>query len=196
MINQNLLQIIGITGAVISTAALIPYYKGLFSRKTKPNSTAFLIFGILATISFFGQLAAGAEASLWFAFVLMVNPFIIFALAVRNSSGEFAKMDKISLLVAALILIVWYFSKSAAIAIILTTLVNTIAKYLVAEKAYRLPHGDVASTWILSTVASALAVISVGKLDWVLLLSPVQNTITVGAIALIIIYRQRVVPTK
>lgn len=187
-------ELIGIAGAVVGTIALIPYYSALLKGKAKPNSAAFLIFGILASISFFGQLAAGADASLWFAFVLMVNPFIIFALSLKTGLKTFAFKDKLSLMLAVLILVVWIFSRSAAIALVLVVLVNTIGKYLVAEKAYHYPHGDVAIAWVLSALASILAAISVGRFDWLLLLAPVQNAITVSVIAFIIIYRKRVVP--
>ncbi len=148
MLPSKNLQLIGIIGAVIGVIALLPYYKALLSGKAKPNPVAFLIFGILGTISFFGQRSAGAHASLWLAFIFMLNPYVIVLLSLHSGDRTFAKKDLVSLLLAVSILIVWYVSKSAAVAIILVVIVNTIGKYLVAEKAYRFPHGDVASTWV------------------------------------------------
>lgn len=189
--SSSLAQTFGIISAVIGVIALIPYYVDIIKGRTKPQRAAFLIFSVLATISFFGQYAEGATASLWFAFVLMASPYAILLLSIKRGVGGFARRDKISLALAVGILCVWYFTKSAALAVVLVVAVNTIAKYLVAAKVYELPYSDLLLTWVLSAIASVFAALSVGELDWILLLAPVQNAITVGIIALIIVIRRR-----
>ncbi len=189
--NVAYLQILGLVSAVIGIFALIPYYVDIIKGRTKPQRAAFFIFSILATISFFGQYAEGAKASLWFAFILMTSPWIIFLLSLKRGVGGFATKDKISLLLAAMILLLWYLTSSAALAVVLAVSVNTIAKYLVAIKVYALPYSDLLFTWVMSAVASFFAFLSVGKLDFILLLPPLQNGITVGIIAGIIIYRRK-----
>jgi hypothetical protein len=75
----------------------------------------------------------------------------------------------------------------AALAIVLVVVVNTIAKWLVIAKVHALPYSELLVAWVLSSVGSMLAVLSVGKLDWVLIITPLQNAITTGIIAGVVI---------
>jgi hypothetical protein len=187
----NLLRTFGIFSALLTLTAVAPYYVDILRGRTKPQRAAYAIFGTVATISFFSQMAAGAKASLWFAAVLVLNTYIVFLLSIKRGIGGFGAKDKVSLLLVAIILVAWYITNSASLAVVLVVSLNTIAKYLVVMKVYKLPYSDLLFTWVVSTFASIFAALSVGKLSWVLLLSPVQNGVTVAIIASVIIVRRR-----
>ncbi|HEX8227482.1 MAG TPA: hypothetical protein VF572_06465 [Candidatus Saccharimonadales bacterium] len=184
-------QLFGVLSLVTIALGLVPYYVDIIRGNTKPQRAAMFIFAVLSVITFSGQLVEGAEASLFFAGAMLANQLLLFALAIRYGMGGFEKKDKIALLLAIMILIVWYFTKSAVVALLLATLVNTIAKILVTIKVYRHPHTELLFTWNMSVLASVFAALSVGTWDWVLLLVPIHNGITVGIIALIIIVQRR-----
>ncbi|MDL2363044.1 MAG: hypothetical protein QFB86_01520 [Patescibacteria group bacterium] len=183
-------QLFGILSLATIFFGLAPYYVDIIRGNTRPQRAAMFIFAGLSVISFSGQLVEGAQASLFFAGALLANQLILFALALKYGMGGFDKKDKIALLMAVFILVIWYFTKSAVVALLLTTLVNTIAKILVTIKVYKYPHTELLYAWNMSVLASIFGALAVGKWDWVLLLVPVQNGITVGVIALTIFLRR------
>lgn len=186
-------QIIGVLSGVIAFAAGIPYIIQIIKGKTKPHRMAWIIFITLGGISLFAQLAEGATNSLWFPFVLFVQAIIIFSLTMKYGMGGHSKLDIASLIAAISILAIWAVTQSAAIAIICTVSVNTIGKVLVAQKVYKHPNTEYLPTWIWSMVASFMAVIAVGGWNWILIITPLQNAITVGLIAALICYRRKAI---
>ena len=191
-----MLEILGILSGVIALYSSYEYIKDILKGNTKPHRIAWIIFITLSGISFFAQLAEGATNSLWVPAVLFTQAIIIFALSIKRGIGGFSTYNIISLVLSVLIMIVWVITKSPAIAIMCTVSVNTIGKIMVAIKVYKLPHSEYLPTWLYSVVASILSAMAVGKMDWILLLTPIQNAITVGAIAAIIIYRRKVSAIK
>lgn len=186
-----MLEIIGILSGVIAFVASIPYIVDIVKGNTKPQRMAWVIFITLSGISFFAQLAEGATNSLWFPAVLFLQSIIIFALTLKYGMGGFGKSDIASFVAAILIMIIWWITKSPAVAIVCGALVNTIGKILVARKVYKYPNTEYLPTWVWSALASLLAVIAVGKWNWVLMITPLQNAITVAIIAAIIYIRRQ-----
>lgn len=183
-------QVFGVLSLITIALGLVPYYVDIIRGNTRPQRAAMFIFAVLSAIAFSGQLAAGATASLLFAGTMLCNQVLLFVLSLKYGMGGFDKKDKFSLLMAALILIVWYFTQSAAVALLLTTSVNTIGKTLVAIKVYHHPHSELLYAWYMSVIASVFGALAVGTWNWVLLLVPLHNAITVGIIALIIVARR------
>ena len=83
-------------------------------------------------------------------------------------------------------LIVWYYTKSAAYALLITISISLLGGTLTVQKAYDGPGTETLSTWWLALVSSVLAALSVGRWDWVLLAYPLYlltlNTAIVCAI--------------
>ena len=183
-------DLFGILSGIIALVASIPYIIDIIRGNTKPQRMAWVIFIVLSGISFFAQLSAGATDSLWFPLVLFVQSIIIFVLTIKFGIGGFGKFDVLSLVLAVLIMVIWAVTKSAAIAIVCGVAVNTIGKVLVAAKVYKYPKTEYLPTWVWSAIASAFAVLAVGELDWILILSPLQNALTVAAIAVLITFRR------
>lgn len=190
---MTMLEIIGILSGIIAFAASIPYIIDIVKGNTKPQRMAWVIFITLSGISFFAQLAEGATNSLWFPAVLFLQSIIIFALTIKYGMGGLGKSDVFSLIAAVSITIVWWVTKSSAIAIVCGVLVNTIGKVLVARKVYTYPNTEYLPTWVWSAIASVLAVLAVGSWNWLLIITPLQNALTVAVIATIIYVRRKVV---
>lgn len=187
-----MLQFFGILSGIIALLAAIPYIIDIIKGNTKPQRMAWVIFITLSGISFFAQWTEGATNSLWFPAVLFVQSIIIFALTLKFGIGGFGKFDILSLVLAIIIIIIWALTQSAALAIICSVAVNTIGKILVTAKVWKLPNTEYLPTWVWSAIASVFAVLAVGSLDWILIITPLQNAVTVAAIAGIIAYRRKV----
>jgi hypothetical protein len=180
--------ILGVLSGVINAVGYIPYIRDVIKRKTKPDQASWLIWNVLGAIAFFSQLAQGADNSLWMSGVQMFGIFLIFILALKYGSGGFTKKDIYALVFAAFGLIGWYVTNDPTIALFIAIGINAIGAYLTMIKAYKKPDSETRIAWIFGTVASFLAILSVGSMDIILISYPlyifISNTAIITAMVL------------
>ncbi len=170
----NTLVLFGIASGVLSTFAYIPYILDTIAKRTQPQRASWLIWSVLGSIAVFSQIYEGATASLWFAGVQVSGTIIVFCLSIRSGSGGFlSRNDYYILFAAAIGLVLWYFTENAAYALAITISISLLGGLATAIKAFYHPESETLSTWVVSFIASACAMISVGKMDFVLLAYPV-----------------------
>lgn len=165
---------LGVLSAILSTVAFLPYITDTLSRRTQPQRASWLIWSVLGSIAFFSQSHEGATVSLLFAGVQVSFSIMIFCLSIWVGKGSFLqRTDYAILATAALGLVTWYFTNSAAYALAITISISLLGGVATISKAYRDPDSETIITWVLSLLASVCAILSVGKLDPVILAYPV-----------------------
>jgi hypothetical protein len=168
-----MLEILGIIGGLFGLVSYAPYIKDILLLKVKPQRATFLIWSILGAIVFFSQLAKGASNSLWLPGLETFGAIAIFILSIKYGVGGFNKKDYMALFIALIGLIIWYFTKEAAVALYLVIFVDASGLYLTIHKAYVLPKSETHLAWILSAVGGVFSLISVGSFSIILLSYPI-----------------------
>ena len=164
----------------------IPYVRDILNRKVKPHRATFFIWSILGGIAFFSQLTKGASNSLWLPGIETVLGLIVFFLSFRFGIGGYGKQDRFALFVAFAALIVWYFTKEAALALYITIFIDAVGSYLTIHKAYHMPESETALAWIFSAISGMFAMLAVGKLNIILLSYPAYIIVSNLSVALAI----------
>ncbi len=190
MSESTLFFVFGVISALFALAGIIPYVLDILNGNTKPQRAAFFILTIAALISFFAQLGQGAKFSLYVALAFVLCNTTVFILSLKHGIGGFNKVDKIGLLLAFFVLVVWYFTASAALAIVCIVMFNSVAKFLVAHKAFYRPNTELMFSWLTGIFAGLFSALAVGKLDIILLLAPIQ-IFTSSLVITLIIYLRR-----
>ena len=184
-------EMIGLVSGVVTVAGLLPYFRDIFRKKTKPERASWFIWTVLGGIAFFSQLAKGATNSLWMTGIDTIAIIIIFLLSIRYGVGGLAKRDLVALFVAFIGLVLWYFTKEPAIALILVIIVDTSGSVLTIIKTYEDPGSETMIAWIIAGVAGLLSAISVGSFNWILLIYPLYIWIGNWAVVATIILGKR-----
>jgi len=169
---MSTLQIFGYLAALLSIFAVLPYIRDILKGKTKPERASWFIWTVLGSIAFFSQLAKGATNSLWVVGVGTFCVLIVSILSIKFGTGGFARRDKISLIIAAIGLLLWFFTKEAAIALYITILVGSTGSFLTVVKSYEDPESETISTWIIAFISGIFAALSVGEWSFILLIYP------------------------
>lgn len=165
-------QIFGYLAALLSIVAVFPYIRDILKGKTKPERASWFIWTVLGSIAFFSQLEKGATNSLWMVGTSTVCVLIVSILSIKFGSGGFAKRDKISLLIAAIGLLLWFFTKEAAIALFITIIIDLTGSFLTVVKSLEDPESETISTWIIAFISGIFAALSVGEWSFILLVYP------------------------
>lgn len=143
------------------------------ARSTQPQRASWLIWSVLGIIAFFSQLYEGAGFSLWFAGVQVSGTLLVFALSIWCGAGCYLKKSDYAVLMAAAVgLCLWYFTENAGYALLVTISISLLGGSVTVIKAFRDPESETMTTWVISLLASACALVSVGKVDLILMAYP------------------------
>ena len=185
---MNTLQFFGYLSGFLSIAAVFPYIYDILKGNTKPERASWFIWTALGAIAFFSQLEKGATNSLWMVGTSTLAVLVVSLLSLKLGSGGFSKRDKISLLIASLGILLWFFTKEAAFALFITIFVDSIGSFLTTVKSYEDPESETLLTWIVASIAGLLAAMSIGEWNFILLVYPLYiflaNSLVVTAILL------------
>lgn len=183
MFSDNMLVLYGVLSAALSLYAYVPYIRDTLAERTQPERASWLIWSTLGSIAFFSQLYEGATDSLWFAGVQVSGTIIVFVLSIRLGAGEYLSKKNLTIFfVAACGLVAWYFTENAVYALSITISISLLGGAVTVQKAYNDPDSETISTWAVSLLASVCAVLSVGRVNWVILAYPLYLLTLYGAI--------------
>src|SRR5260221_1657260 len=182
-----MLQIIGIISGLVALIGEFPYINDIVRNKTKPERATWLIYITLSGIAFFSQLAKGASNSLWLTGLESIGVLIIFLLSLKKGVGGVNKRDKIILLTALAGLLLWYFTKEAAVALYIIIAVDLVGTIPTVIKSFEEPESETLITWLLSSIAGILSMIAVGKFSVVLLSYPFYIFLANGGVVMAIL---------
>lgn len=165
--------VLGFLAGAVSLLAFLPYVVDTLTGRTRPQRASWLIWSVLGSIALGSQIAEGATHSLWFALSQVGATILIFLLGItRGVGGLMVPGNRLVLAVAAAVLVLWFLTRDPAWALCFSIGISTLGAATTLLKAFRAPETETLSTWVLSAVASACALVSVGRLDGMLMLYP------------------------
>ena len=185
--NFSTLSLLGIAGGIFATIGIVPNMRDIIWGKTRPERATWLIWVVLGCIAFASQLAKGATDSLWMTGLETLGQLVVLVLAFKFGVGGLQKKDIIALSIAGLGLILWYFTKEAAVALYIIIAIDFIGSFLTIQKSYLDPGSETLTTWILAWIGGLLTTFAVGKLDIVLVSYPIFIMLMNGMIAIAIL---------
>jgi F0F1-type ATP synthase assembly protein I len=169
---MNVFEIIGLIAGVLAAASYVPYVFDIVRKKVKPERASWLIWSLLVGIALFAQLFKGAEDSLWFTLFDSAGAFVIFLLSIKYGVGGLTKRDIRGLIGAGIGLLLWYLTKDPIWALVITIIVDAIAVALNVAKTLEDPKSETYLMWSTVSFAAILGMISVGELNYGLLVYP------------------------
>lgn len=166
-------SISGYLSGIAILLSFIPYIKDIFSNKTKPERSSWLIWTVLGMISFFSQFAKGASYSLIMSGAQVIGDLFIFLLAIKFGLGGLIKRDIYALIAACGGLVLWSITKEASFALLIAIIIDAIGAFLTVMKTYENPKTETVSSWALTFLGGLFGCIAVGNFNWILLVFPI-----------------------
>lgn len=145
--------------------------------KTKPERVTWGTVFLLNSIGFANQLASGARNSLWLFGAAVLLTGIIFVLSLFKGVGGHSRLDMFTIVTALAGLGLWIIFDSPTFSIIATLVVGIVALLPTFAKAKKHPETETKITWLLGSMSAFLGLLSVGTLDWRLLILPLNATL-------------------
>ncbi|MEI9914442.1 MAG: hypothetical protein WDN66_05775 [Candidatus Saccharibacteria bacterium] len=169
--------LLGIASAVLFTVGDIPYFLDTLKGRTKPHRVTWGMVVLLNAIGFANQYASGATNSLWLFGAGVIVTGAIFLASLKNGVGGESKMDIACLVISIIGVILWATLKSPAYSIIASAITDLVILVPTYRKTIKHPETETKISWLIGTISVGMATVSVGRLDWRLLILPLWSFI-------------------
>ena len=181
----------GYLALIISFGSYVPYIKGILNNQIKPHAFSWLVWGLLTTIAFFGQLVGNAGAGAWVTASTAIICFVVFVLSLFRGEKKFVLFDWHALIASFVALILWVFTKNPLYSVILVTFIDALGFLPTFRKGYNKPEEESSVLWIASAVKYTLGLIALKSYSVITWLFPASLVVTNLAYVVMILYRRK-----
>ena len=186
----------GLLAGVVAVACNVPYLRDTWRGSTVPHRGSWLIWSVLEVVAVGAQAADGARWSLVPLVVQAAGTCLVLALSVRLGQGGLSRVDLGLLGLAALGLAGWMAVDEPVIATACVVVADLLAALMMVPKAWRDPHSETLSTFVLASASGALTALAVGSLSVPLLAYPVYFVAVNAGLAAVIVHGRRVLDRR
>lgn len=153
------------------------YLKDTLGGTTKPHRVTWGMVFLLNSISFANQYASGADNSLWMFGAVVLATGTIFVASLKNGVGGHTKKDILTIIISSGGAVLWLLFDRPLLSILANVFAVVVAVSPTIVKAKKDPESETRIAYLLGLISSVLALISVGKLDYELLILPANGAV-------------------
>jgi|SRR3989344_938253 len=182
--------LLGLLTIAIGIVSYSFYFHNIFKGKTKPEPFSWLIWGVLATITFFAQRAKDGGAGTWATAFTAIVCFLIALTVYARHDGHMKRIDEISLAGAFAAIAFWYFTNNPLWAVILAVAVGAIGFIPTFQKAFYKPEEETAITYFLNALKFAIALFALQSFNPVTFLYPAALILMNVSLSAMLVFRK------
>lgn len=136
------------------------YFRDIFAHKTKPHAYSWLVWVLLTTIAFAGQLHDSGGVGSYVTGVTTAVSFVIFFLAVKQGEKDITRSDRINLAAALLAIVPWLIIGNPVFSVILISIIDFLGFLPTIRKSWHKPHEETLIHYVLAGLKFVLAIIA------------------------------------
>lgn len=170
-------KVLGILSAIIFILGDIPYLLDTIKGRIKPHRVTWGVVFLLNIIGFANQYAAGARNSLWLFGAAVAMTGAIFFASIKHGVGGRSKLDIFALITSLIGIVLWQVFDSPLLSVLANVFVGVVCLIPAFAKARKYPETENGIAYLAGAVSALLAAISIGEVDYILLILPVTSAI-------------------
>ncbi len=191
MLTLPLKQLFGAAAVLIAIVSYIPYFHHIFQGKTKPHALTWLVWTVFTGMGFVQQWMNGGGAGSWAMGITALLCLAVFLLSLKYGEKEITLFDWLSLLGAAVALVIWFFSQDPVLAMLLVALVDLLGFLPTVRKSYYKPYEETLLTYFLTFVKYLIVLFALESYSLSTWLYPVFVLLTHISFVLMVEWRRR-----
>ena len=157
----DLKQLFLIVSAVLPLISPIIYSRAILKGRAKPHRTTRLTLLIIASIATVSLFAQHDTVAIWLAGVSALQAVVIFVLSIKYGMGGWAKTDIICLVIALFGIFLWQTTKNPTLTLYSSIAADFTGMIPAIIKTYRLPQTEIASFFVIDSVAGIFNLLAV-----------------------------------
>lgn len=188
---MTIFEVLGILSAIVFIAGDIPYFRDTLTGSTQPHRVTWGVIFLLNVVAFANQYASGADNSLWQFGAVVFATGAIFTASLFRGVGGHTKSDVFSIVAALVGVGLWLVFDSPLLSILANLSATMVAIRPTIVKARDDPESETGSAFLFGMISSVMAAISVGKLDFNLLILHITGIIIQAYIVYLLYIRPK-----
>ena len=190
---MNIKFFFSMVAMLITFIAFIPYIVAILQGKTKPHMFSWVIWGSTTMVVFFAQLQDRGGMGAWPTGLSgTIALFIAFLAMVKKSDIAVTRIDWIFLILGLSSLPLWYLTASPLWTVIILTLIDLTGFGPTFRKAYAFPHDENIGFFMMFVARNTFAILALEHYSATTLLFPITIMGACCSLAIMVIYRRRV----
>jgi len=150
--------LLGALSLIVGIAGYVPYIRDTLRGTTKPHPFTYIIWALLAAITFAAQLVNNAGPGAWAMAIPVVLGITIAALSIKKGERTITTLDWLCLAGALIAIVIWLLTGDALYAVLLVVGITTLAFIPTFRKSYWKPYEETASSYALGILRSVIAI--------------------------------------
>ncbi len=156
----------GFLSGVVALAAFVPYVRGVLRGQTRPSIASWWIWTAVGACLCASYFSVGARTTIWTPIGYVIGPLVIALLAIKFGEGGRSRLDSFCLGAAAVSLLLWWWTGSAKLALLLNILVDACGALPTIRKSLLQPESEDRTAWAMFLLAGLLNVVAVSPWRW------------------------------
>ncbi len=189
--NETTKAILGAAAAIIALGGYVPYFRDIFSGKTKPHAFSWLIWASLQGIGFAGQISDSAGPGAWITGITAVACMCIFVLAIFRGEKNITPSDWVCLLSAGMAIPLWLATSTPLWSVILISVIDVIGFVPTYRKSYSRPFDETGITYTVSGFTFIISIVALQNYSVITVLYPATLVVANLVFALMLYARRR-----
>lgn len=181
--------IVGTGAAIIMTALVVPYVRGVLREDTRPNPVSWFGWALLYAIAAAAQASKGLDWSLTIPVIGAFSASTVAVIALRAGKALWTPVDRFCIAVAILAIILWAITKEPLTALVLSIIADIAISIPTLYKTYLDPFSEPWLLWIIYVTTVVLEIIATTELTIYNLLVPLYS-LGVDALITLFAFRQ------
>jgi hypothetical protein len=145
---------------IVTTLGAIPYIVDVVKKKTKPRIVSWAVWSVLTAIAGIASFVDGQIPAALLMVVVTLESLAIVALGYKNGDRRLEKLDIICLIGAAAGLILWWFSGSPDVAVIVTIIIDLVGAIPTLVHSWKKPHEETWLSFLLIGIGSFATILA------------------------------------
>lgn len=188
--------ILGAIASILGVAGYLPYLLDMYRGKTKPHAFTWLIFAVLAGISFFAQLTESGGAGVWLTAITGSVSAIIFVVALFRGVRTYVPFDWLCLAGAAIAIAIWALSGEAFLAVILIVIIDVFGMLPLLRHCYLKPNEETASMFAIYFFAWIFSILALETYNATTVLYASYSVVMNAIVVATLLWRRKAFPVK
>jgi len=163
---------LGLLPLILGVPSYAYYLHSVVKRKTVPHMYSWLIWAVLAGISFIAQVKGNAGPGAWNTGFTAVVCFAVFLISIKYGERKLNRADVSLLIMALLAIIALLLIDNAVIAVLLTTVAASIGFTFTLKKAYHHPLEENRTTFFLNSLRNLISLFALNSISFVTFFYP------------------------
>lgn len=142
--------LLGLTAVAFELLSMGLYFRDIFRGRTQPHLYTFLIWGVVTTVAFAGQVFTGGGAGAWATGMTAALQFVVIFLCFRYGTKDITKLDALFLLGALASIVPWLLTKDPLWSVVLASVIDAFAMGPTIRKTWKAPNSESLSSWLVA----------------------------------------------